>query len=46
MIIQYLLTNQLPDQEERARELVVNKTQYEVVDGMLYHIKADKTLSC
>ena len=44
MIKQYLLDNKLPDQEEKARELILNKAQYEVIDNVLYHIESDKTL--
>ena len=44
MIKQYLLYNKLPDQEEKARELALNKAQYEVIDNVLYHIEPDKTL--
>lgn len=43
-IKQYLLDNKLPDQEEKARELTLNKAQYEVIDSVLYHIEPDKTL--
>ena len=44
MIKQYLLDNKLPDQEEKARELTLNKAQYEVIDNVLYCIERDKTL--
>ena len=44
VIKQYLLDNKLPDQEEKARELTLNKAQYEVIDNVLYHIEPDKTL--
>ena len=44
IIKQYLLDNKLPDQEEKARELVLNKAQFEVIDDVLYHIEPDKTL--
>ena len=43
MIKQYLLDNKLPDQE-KARELTLNKAQYEVIDNVLYHIETDKIL--
>ena len=44
MIKQYLLDNKLPDQEEKARKLTLSRTQYEVIDNVLYHIQSDKTL--
>ena len=44
IIKQYLLDNKLPDQEEKARELTLNKAQYEVIDNVLYHMEPDKTL--
>ena len=44
IIKQYLLDNKLPDQEEKARELVLNKAQFEVINDVLYHIEPDKTL--
>ena len=44
MIKQYVLDNKLLDQEEKARELTLNKAQYEVIDNVLYHIEPDKTL--
>ena len=42
MIKQYLLDTKLPDQEEKVRELTLNKAQYEVIDNVLYHIETDK----
>ena len=44
VIKQYLQDNKLPDQEEKARELTLNKAQYEVIENVLYHIEPDKTL--
>ena len=44
MIKQYLLDNKLPDQEEKPRELMLNKAQYEVINNVLYHIEPVKTL--
>ena len=37
IIKQYLLDHNLPDQEEKARELTLNKAQYKVIDNVLYH---------
>ncbi len=43
-IITYLETGHLPPDERRARELVLSRSQYEVLDAILYHIEQDKTL--
>ena len=40
----YMLTGQLPEDERKARELVLSKTQFEIKDGVLYYIEKDKTL--
>ena len=40
----YMLTGQLPEDERKARELVLSKTQFEIKDGVLYHLERDKTL--
>ena len=40
----YMLTGQLPEDERKARELVISKTQFEIKDGVLYHLERDKTL--
>ena len=42
MIKWYLLANELPDEEGKARELILNKSQYEVIDNVLYHIDPDR----
>ena len=39
-----MLTGQLPEDERKARELVLSKTQFEIKDGVLYYIEKDKTL--
>ena len=39
-----MLTGKLPEDERKARELVLNKTQFEIKDGFLYHLERDKTL--
>ena len=39
-----MITGQLPKDERKARELVLSKTQFEIKDGVLYHLEGDKTL--
>ena len=43
-IIRYLQDGILPDDDKEARELALTKSQYELVDGVLYHVENDKTL--
>ena len=43
-VITYLEDNVLPINEQRARKLTLTRTQYEVIDDVLYHIEPDKTL--
>ena len=43
-IIRYLQDGILPDNDKEARELALTKSQYELVDGVLYHVENDKTL--
>jgi len=38
------LRGELPEDEKKARELVMGKSQFEIKDGVLYHIEKDKTL--
>ena len=33
-----------PGDERKTRELVLSKTQFEIKDGVLYHLERDKTL--
>ena len=40
----YLLSGKLPEDEKKARELVLGKSQFEVKDGVLYHVEKDKML--
>ncbi len=44
MIIDYLTEGVLPSEDRQARELVMSKPQYQMVDGVLYRVQADKTL--
>jgi len=34
----------LPKDERKAKELAITQTQYEIMDDVLYHVEADKTL--
>ena len=40
----YLDTGKLPDDNQRAREIVLGKPQYTLRDGVLYRIELDKSL--
>ena len=40
----YLDNGVLPEDETRARELVLGRSQYEILDGVLYRVEADKSL--
>ena len=40
----YLEDRILPESETEAWELVLSRSQYEIVDGILYHVEKDKTL--
>ena len=40
----YLEQGILPEDETVAKELVLTRGQYELVDGVLYHLEKDKTL--
>ena len=43
-IILYLESDQLPDDNKKARELVLGREQYILQDGVLFHVEKDKTL--
>ena len=43
-IIDYLRSGNLPNDENSARELALNKKQYVLLDDVLYHMFADGTL--
>ena len=43
-IIDYLERGDLPQCEKEARELVLGKSQYTLLDNILYHIEPDHTL--
>ena len=40
----YLLNNELPPDEKKAREIVLQRSEFEMVEGVLYHVEKDKTL--
>ena len=40
----YLLHGELLEEEKKAREFVLGRSQIEVIDGVLYHVESDKTL--
>ena len=43
-VLEYLETGKLPSDQKRARELVLSRQQYVVVDGVLYYVAGDKTV--
>ena len=43
-IIRYLQHGILPDSDKEARELAVTKSQYKLLDGVLYHVENDEML--
>ena len=44
LIIDYLENGMLPQDKERARELVLGSSSYQLLDGILYHVEPDKSL--
>ena len=40
----YLMKDKLPLDEQKAKELILSKPQFEVIDGVLYHLEGDKTM--
>ena len=44
LIKTYLHTGKLPEDDKKARELVLSKTEFEIQDGVLYHLERDKSL--
>ena len=44
LIFAYLEEGILPDDESESREIVLSRSQFEVIDGILYHVEKDKTL--
>ena len=43
-VIDYQQVGALPKDDPVARELVLGASLYTLVDGVLYHVKGDKTL--
>ena len=43
-IFDYLEEGILPTEERRAREMVLGKSQFTIIDGVLYHLEKDKSL--
>ena len=43
-IVEYLEKAELPADDKRARELALTKSQYTIVDHILYQVESDKTL--
>ena len=43
-MIKYLETGELPADSKRAREFALTKSQYALVDDVLYHVERDKSL--
>ena len=43
-IIEYLEHRTLPADEKRGRESALSRSQYQVVEGVLYHVEKDQTL--
>ena len=44
MIMEYLQVGTVPKDSKKVRELILTQSQYELVEGVLYHVEADKTL--
>ena len=44
VIRDYLLNNELPSDDKKAREIALKKSEFEIIDGVLYHVEKDKTL--
>ena len=43
-VIVYLEDDVLPDEEKKVQEIVLGRTQYTIVDNILYRVEPDKTL--
>ena len=44
MMIDFQENNILPDDDRKARELLLSRMQYQLMDGILYYVANDKTL--
>ena len=43
-MMEYLETGTLPEEEKRARAVALSSDRFELEEGILYHVEADKTL--
>ena len=43
-IIRFLEEGILPDHDQKAKEITLVRSQYKVIDGVLYHTEPKKTL--
>ena len=43
-IMAYLKSGILPEDKQRARELILHSAHFTLLDGVLYHLEKDKTL--
>ena len=43
-IMRYLETRELPTEEKQAKELILGKTRYTLINGILYHLGIDQSL--
>ena len=43
-IIRYLEDEVLPDDDKKARELILSRSQYALLDGVLYRLEKDNSL--
>ena len=44
MVIKYLQSGILPPDDKKARELILGKTRYVIIEDVLYHLTADNSL--
>ena len=44
MVIKYLQSGILPPDDKKVRELILGKTRYVIIEDVLYHLTADKSL--
>ena len=43
-VIPYPLNKELPADDKKTQNIVLRKGEFEMIDGILYHIEPDKTL--
>ena len=44
VVMKYLQSGVLPPDDKKARELILGKTRYVIIEDVLYHLSADKSL--